>query len=125
MQKVKIDWNFDEDPPEVFCPFCKSPILPHGEEPAEYCAHVQYIYMSAIGEFTYKNGQISNLVGELEASVGDEFDLDDWEILEKLESKEESGTEFGFELALSGMSCGPVSHTFHIGMDLSAPDDQA
>ena len=124
MQKVKIDWDFDEDPPELFCPVCKSPILPHGEEPTEYCAHVQYIYMSAIGEFTYKSQQVSKFIDELEVSESDEFDMDDWEILEKLEAKEGSGAEFGFELALSGMACGPVSYSFHIGMDLSSSDDR-
>jgi hypothetical protein len=118
MQNIEIDWPFNAEPPEIFCPICSAPILKNGEELNDFCDHVEFVYLDEIGDFLFASKSIAQAVEDAREKAENDND-DDFEVIEFLDARSNPA---GFSLALttSGMACGPVSSTIRVGFDLAA-----
>jgi hypothetical protein len=52
---IRLDWPFNADPPELYCPRTGELVVSNGEDEVEQPAspHVTFVYPEVVGEFVY------------------------------------------------------------------------
>jgi hypothetical protein len=120
---IRLDWPFNADPPELYCPPTGKFVVSIGEDEVEQPAspHVTFVYPEVVGEFVYLRDDLRERLeatrARLVAAGADPDDLADIEVL--LEHTPLGEVPMVYELRTSGMACGPVSHRLWVGFDLA------
>jgi hypothetical protein len=120
---IRLDWPFNADPPELYCPRTGELVVSNGEDEVEQPAspHVTFVYPEVVGEFVYLRDDLRERLeatcARLVAAGADPDDLVDIEVL--LEHTPLGEVPMVYELRTSGMACGPVSHRLWVGFDLA------
>ena len=120
---IRLDWPFNADPPELYCPCTGALVVSNGEDEVEQPAspHVTFVYPEVVGEFVYLRDDLCERLeatrARLVAAGADLDDLVDIEVL--LEHTPLGEVPMVYELRTSGMACGPVSHRLWVGFDLA------
>jgi len=120
---IRLDWPFNADPPELYCPRTGELVVSNGEDEVEQPAspHVTFVYPEVVGEFVYLRDDLRERLeatrARLVAAGADPDELVDIEVL--LEQTPLGEVPMVYELRTSGMACGPVSHRLWVGFDLA------
>jgi hypothetical protein len=120
---IRLDWSFNAEPPELYCPRTGELVVSNGEDEVEQPAspHVTFVYPEVVGEFVYLRDDLHERLeatrARLVAAGADPDDLVNIEVL--LEHTPLGEVPMVYELRTSGMACGPVSHRLWVGFDLA------
>ena len=120
---IRLDWPFNADPPELYCPRTGELVVSNGEDEVKQPAspHVTFVYPEVVGEFVYLRDDLRERLeatrARLVAAGADPDDLVDIEVL--LEHTPLGEVPMVYELRTSGMACGPVSSRLWVGFDLA------
>ena len=116
MQMLEIYWDFGREMPKICCPICGALEDP---EMADYCEHVNFIYLPGDDEFEYVADSFSTTVDGLKSTRGSQSDDDDTTMLALLEKLPSTGTNFILHLSSGGIACGPMTFIAIYGFDLA------
>jgi len=122
-REIHLDWPFNADPPELYCPRTGELVVSNSEDEVEQPAspHVTFVYPEVVCEFVYLRDDLRERLeatrARLVAAGAVPDDLVDIEVL--LEHTPLGEVPMVYELRTSGMACGPVSHRLWVGFDLA------
>jgi hypothetical protein len=120
---IRLDWPFNADPPEQYCPRTGELVVSNGEDEVEQRAssHVTFVYPEVVGEFVYLRDDLRERLeatrAQMVAAGADPDDLVDIDVL--LEHTPLCEVPMVYELRTSGIANGPVSHRLWVGFDLA------
>ena len=123
---VKIDWPTGAPALTLCCPRTGNVVIKADDavdQPAS--PYVTFVYVDEVGEFDFLRDDIRFRLEKarerLESSESPDAYISDLDIL--LEHTDLGLVPVVFEITTSGMACGPVSFTVHVGFDLWSADD--
>lgn len=122
---VEINWPSGALAPTLHCPRTGNVVLKADEathQPAS--PYVTFVYVDEVGEFDFIREDLRERLDtareQLEQRRDDDY-ISDLDVL--LEHTPLGRVPVVYEITTSGMACGPVSFTVHIGFDLWSDSD--
>ncbi len=102
------------------CPVCGKHLVGY-ESTEDYCEHVLFIFVDAIGEFVHVHESMQEYADVWhDDEEWDEMEEQDIGIMDLMEKHMPEKTSVLFEIETRGMACGPVTNMDYIGIDFSA-----
>ena len=121
MQILEIDWGLGGEAQKIFCPICGALEDP---ENADYCAHVNFVYLPGYDAFEYVAASFSTTIDKLRSAYALQGDDDATSVSGLLENLPSTGTNFILQLSSGGMACGPTTFAAIYGFDLANGAEQ-
>jgi len=122
---VEVNWPSGAPAPTLHCPRTGNIVLKSDEatdQPAS--PYVTFVYVDEVGEFDFIRDDLRERLDaareQLNPSDDDDY-VSDLEVL--LKHTFLGRVPMVYEITTSGMACGPVSFTIHIGFDLWSESD--